>query len=324
MQRPRLAFRDDRKIRELLAPHARHCTVIGMRLIAVMLPALLAAGCFNPDVIELAWPIDGDQWFVQYFVEHDGRDFEGGTRTYVGHRGTDVVISSFRAMDAGVEVRAVAAGEVIEIDDGHFDRETSFDETCERPANRVVVKHESGGTIHYLHFRSGTITVKAGDRVDEGAVLGLVGSSGCSDWPHVHVEVRDAFGVAHDPFVEGWWRAPPPYTQQLVFLEGWIHDGDLNPSDAVRLLDIPSVTELDSDRPLTAAVRYAGGDSGDSVRIDVADGSDAIVDTFSVPFEAPAGITTWTLPFTPRAAGSWELRAFVNDEDVAAIRFTIR
>ena len=45
------------------------------------------------------------------------------TKTYDGHQGTDFVLSSFRAMDEGVNVLAVDSGVIIFTHDGEFDRE---------------------------------------------------------------------------------------------------------------------------------------------------------------------------------------------------------
>ena len=41
----------------------------------------------------------------------------------------------------------------------------------------------------YAHFSANTITVRAGDKVQQGQVIGQVGSSGCSTGPHLHFEV---------------------------------------------------------------------------------------------------------------------------------------
>jgi murein DD-endopeptidase MepM/ murein hydrolase activator NlpD len=42
------------------------------------------------------------------------------------------------------------------------------------------------------HFQQGTVRVKAGDRVEEGRLLGLCGSSGNSSEPHVHIHLQDS------------------------------------------------------------------------------------------------------------------------------------
>ncbi|HZA21424.1 MAG TPA: M23 family metallopeptidase, partial [Dehalococcoidia bacterium] len=48
-----------------------------------------------------------------------------------------------------------------------------------------------GNYALYAHFQPGSIRVKEGDRVKQGDVLALVGSSGNSLAPHLHFHVMD-------------------------------------------------------------------------------------------------------------------------------------
>ncbi|MBU5359593.1 peptidoglycan DD-metalloendopeptidase family protein [Enterococcus raffinosus] len=57
--------------------------------------------------------------------------------------------------------------------------------------NYVVVEHEEGMTTLYAH--QAQYVVKAGDQVEQGQIIGYVGSTGNSTGPHLHFEVcRDA------------------------------------------------------------------------------------------------------------------------------------
>lgn len=60
----------------------------------------------------------------------------------------------------------------------------------------VEVNHGSGYTTRYAHAKA--VSVKIGDIVKKGQVLGAMGSSGRSTGPHVHFEVR-LNGKAVDP-----------------------------------------------------------------------------------------------------------------------------
>lgn len=60
----------------------------------------------------------------------------------------------------------------------------------------VVVDHGSGWETRYAHLSR--IDVALGERIMQGAVVGLVGSTGASTGPHLHFEVRH-HGVALDP-----------------------------------------------------------------------------------------------------------------------------
>ena len=136
---------------------------------------------------------------------------------YDGHEGTDFVLrGGFAAMDAGsVAVLAGLAGRVIEAEDGHYDRchadaETG-DVSCdghEMIANRVILEHVGDdGSVwrsRYWHLQQGSVAVAAGDAVAAGEVLGRVGSSGYSSFPHLHFELEavgaDGAGVVVDPY----------------------------------------------------------------------------------------------------------------------------
>lgn len=54
--------------------------------------------------------------------------------------------------------------------------------------NYVVVRHSSGNTTLYAHLSSRS--VKEGDSVKQGQVIGLVGSTGRSTGNHLHYEIR--------------------------------------------------------------------------------------------------------------------------------------
>lgn len=56
--------------------------------------------------------------------------------------------------------------------------------------NYVKIEDASGVVIIYAHMHQGTITVKEGDYVEQGQVIGKVGSSGRSTGAHLHFEVR--------------------------------------------------------------------------------------------------------------------------------------
>ena len=76
-------------------------------------------------------------------------------------------------------------------------------------ANRVYIDHGDGTKTGYAHFLANTITVRAGDEVIQGQIIGKVGSSGCSTGPHLHFEVY-VNGKKVDPekYVSG--RNPRP------------------------------------------------------------------------------------------------------------------
>lgn len=86
------------------------------------------------------------------------------------HKGMDF------AGKAGSPVMAVAAGMVVrsELDSGY--------------GNVVEIRHADGYTTRYAHNTENL--AKLGDTVSKGQVIALLGSTGRSNGPHVHFEVR--------------------------------------------------------------------------------------------------------------------------------------
>lgn len=56
--------------------------------------------------------------------------------------------------------------------------------------NYVKIKHSDGTYTIYGHLAQNSITVRAGDVVDQGQVIGKMGHSGSSTGTHLHFEVR--------------------------------------------------------------------------------------------------------------------------------------
>ena len=56
--------------------------------------------------------------------------------------------------------------------------------------NFIVIEFQGGLFVFLAHLRQGTLRVGEGDRVREGDPLGLVGNSGNTTMPHLHVQVQ--------------------------------------------------------------------------------------------------------------------------------------
>jgi murein DD-endopeptidase MepM/ murein hydrolase activator NlpD len=61
----------------------------------------------------------------------------------------------------------------------------------------ICLRHQDGWTTRYGHLSK--ITVKVGQKVQRGALIGKVGSTGISTGPHLHFEVRNRDGKAVNP-----------------------------------------------------------------------------------------------------------------------------
>ncbi len=91
----------------------------------------------------------------------------------------------------GMPIVAAAAGQVIGASDGM--RDLAIGEELgagEHPAgNRVAIRHDDGSVTWYAHLQQGSVRGELlGTRVAAGAVLGLLGNSGNSTAPHLHVQ----------------------------------------------------------------------------------------------------------------------------------------
>lgn len=65
------------------------------------------------------------------------------------------------------------------------------DESCGGGyGNYVMIEHNDGTITLYAHLYENSITVREGDTVMQGQVIGKMGSSGHSDGSHLHFEVR--------------------------------------------------------------------------------------------------------------------------------------
>jgi murein DD-endopeptidase MepM/ murein hydrolase activator NlpD len=180
-----------------------------LALLAGLALAVLPARAGPPGAPELSLPIacePGKTCWVLNYVDLDTgpetRDFGCGRRTYDGHDGTDFALKDLGVMQRGVKVLASAGGIVKAVRDGMEDvnvkdigRASLGGKDC---GNGVVIDHGFGWETQYCHLKRGSVTVKKGEPVPPGHVLGLVGMSGFTEFPHVHMAVRKN-GQAVDP-----------------------------------------------------------------------------------------------------------------------------
>lgn len=190
-------------------------------------------------IVSLEWPLrasdslkDCSFYRVSAYVDQNTtsgvfQDFNCGTNTYDGHRGTDISIWPFNylKMDHNlVEVIAAAPGVVLDKHDGEFDKNCA---TNTMMPNYVVVKHADGSRALYLHMKKNSLTNKAiGESVAVGEFIGVVGSSGNSSGPHLHFEVWAGATVDTriDPFngncntlnTSSWWTKQKEYKETAI------------------------------------------------------------------------------------------------------------
>src|SRR5215207_1229993 len=108
----------------------------------------------------------------------------------------------------GENILAVADGTVVRAVDGLPDQVPgALPEglaPLEADGNAVFLRLRDGRIVFYAHMIPGSVTVREGDRVVRGQILGRVGNSGNSSAPHLHLHVvgRNAiFGANGLPYV---------------------------------------------------------------------------------------------------------------------------
>jgi len=177
-------------------------------LIIVIIPVRALAA--EPS-IRLSLPVGckiGRVCTILNYVDRDpgpsAKDYTCGRLVYNGHKGTD-----FRLPDAGwlkhnVAILAAAPGTVIgirnDVDDhapGQYDPNRNKGREC---GNGVLLDHGGGWRTQYCHLRKGSVSVRKGAQVSRKAVLGIMGLSGKTEFPHLHIGVRYK-GKVIDPFL---------------------------------------------------------------------------------------------------------------------------
>lgn len=192
---------------------------------------------------ELHWPLDctqGQSCYIEDYVDakpgSGQSDYTCGIKSRDGHRGTDIVLRDFEMMQAGTDVLASAPGTVAATRDGMQDvavtdatRSAIAGKEC---GNAVRIDHGDGWQTLYCHMKNGSIAVQNGDVVGSGDRLGLIGLSGLTNIPHLHISVLKD-GVLVDPFQPSrspeatcgptedmLWAKPPAYHKTGLFTAG--------------------------------------------------------------------------------------------------------
>ena len=94
-------------------------------------------------------------------------------------------------------IYSVADGKVIDMADGLPENEPHSGKYAivigadNAAGNHVVVEIAPQKYVLYAHMRPGTVRVKIGENVHTGEILGLVGNTGSSTEPHLHMHIDD-------------------------------------------------------------------------------------------------------------------------------------
>ena len=178
---------------------------------SLLLLGYLLAGLTPPsDTVELAFPLAGGTYLVvagggvmpinphlQTLTNERFHDYRG--QSY----GVDIVRihrSGLRASGIlpsdpgryaifGDAVYATCGGHVVYAEDGARDMPPPTADRTHMAGNHVLL---ACGDVHVLlaHLQKGSVRVRPGDTVGPGSVLGLVGNSGNTNEPHLHIHAQ--------------------------------------------------------------------------------------------------------------------------------------
>ncbi|MGN7762452.1 peptidoglycan DD-metalloendopeptidase family protein [Paenibacillus sp. 22594] len=105
------------------------------------------------------------------------------------YQGDPLINESYYAF--GKNVTAPADGIVVSFANDVPDNSPVGVMNEEAPAGNVVVIDHGGEYSFLAHLKQGSVTVKTGDQVRAGDVIGKLGNSGNSSEPHLHFHVSD-------------------------------------------------------------------------------------------------------------------------------------
>lgn len=300
-------------------------------LLAAMAAASLLQVCQTVQAGVFLTPIGGvpyQDWTIVNYVDLNPSsgvsDYRAGDYTYNGHDAIDFTLANFAKMDSGVPVVAAAAGTVVAVVDGHFDRNYAG-HIIDYQANYVTINHGNGLTANYYHMRKNSIGVTVGQVVSAGQQLGLVGSSGNSTDAHLHFQVTQNGNVVEtyqNPAY--WWTTPLAYAGDVP---GSLDHGMTNHSpDGKEIRERPPEIELykAGDTPLMW-IQLHGVKQNDNLDFyfDRPDGSEQAHWHWSAP-EIRYGwwYASINIPNDPQL-GTWTVDAKLNGATLAFDSFQV-
>lgn len=177
-------------------------------------------------------------WSISNHVDHNPnfpnqiQDYSCGARSYdtnngYNHKGIDIFtwpFSWYQFQNNMAHVVAAADGVIIGKYDGNFDMNCAFNSNF---WNAIYVQHADGSVAWYGHLKNGSLTSKIiGNSVIAGEFLGVVGSSGNSNGPHLHFEIYSSSQQLVDPYsgacnswassTDSWWAVQKTYQDPKI------------------------------------------------------------------------------------------------------------
>lgn len=314
------------RIRSAIAAHEREASSVQPVQRAVEWPVYT----FFPQAGRL-----GQDIFVLHFADVDSgggaRDWDCSGYTYNGHPGHDSAIRSFREQAIGVPVYAVLDGTVVDVRNGEPDMNTDAPNV---PTNLVVLSHGGGYYTGYVHLKQWSVPVRRGQLVTAGTQIGMTGSSGYSNYPHLHFEsMRNGrwFEPSSGPCRDGesYWRSQPPVARDFYVADFYMAEGRIPSTREAALFDETPRTSTFLTGFRTIGVRLdmrnLPGGSSWRMRVLAPDGSTAVEQSGGWGGRGLQKIATGFLWFetTFVSTGTWRLQIDNNGSTIVDAPFTV-
>ena len=131
------------------------------------------------------------------------------------HKGVDLIADNTNGGDGYDYVVAIADGKVTACANNITGVVKSTG--TQGMGNYVYIEHSDGYRTRYQHMKCGSVTVKVGDTVKKGQVIGYMGNTGNSSGRHLHFDVSKSGQVSGGTYVSSQKRT---YFDPKPFLKG--------------------------------------------------------------------------------------------------------
>ena len=171
------------------------------------------------------------------------------------HNGLDFVDAKRQeATERGVDILAIADGEVVEYTNGSLVGVT------------IAILHEGKILSRYQHMRLGSVLVKKGDKVKKGQVIGVMGNTGScissnTSIPaeyrgtHLHIGIKEN----STSYNTGSWVNPIPYLTGQKTIKSSSVPATVSPDPVPQPAQTPDFKTGDTVQVKQTAQRYATG-----------------------------------------------------------------
>lgn len=156
------------------------------------------------------------------------------------HKGLDLIADNTGDNDGYDYIVAIADGKVTAC--ANNIQGVIKDTGTKGMGNYVYIQHDDGYRSRYQHMKYGSVTVKVGDKVKKGQVIGYLGNTGNSTGRHLHFDISKSGKVSGGTYVSSQDRT---YFDPKPFLRGEkkIGNSTMKQTSETKTTEAPKKTE---------------------------------------------------------------------------------